>query len=53
MPPPSGSTTLETQPSRGRVHAVGAGPVGLLLIAALLQSIEVSSVRLVQGAQES
>src|SRR4029453_751065 len=37
--------TLETMPSTGRVHVVGAGPVGLMLTA-LLQSMEGFSVRL-------
>jgi 2-polyprenyl-6-methoxyphenol hydroxylase-like FAD-dependent oxidoreductase len=45
MAPSSDSTTLETLPSTGRVHIVGAGPVGLML-AALLQSMEGFSVRL-------
>jgi 2-polyprenyl-6-methoxyphenol hydroxylase-like FAD-dependent oxidoreductase len=45
MAPSSDSTTLETLPSTGRVHVVGAGPVGLML-AALLQSMEGFSVRL-------
>jgi 2-polyprenyl-6-methoxyphenol hydroxylase-like FAD-dependent oxidoreductase len=51
MPPPSGSTTLETLPSSGRVHVVGAGPVGLLLTA-LLQSMEGFSVRLYEKRHE-
>jgi 2-polyprenyl-6-methoxyphenol hydroxylase-like FAD-dependent oxidoreductase len=51
MPPPSGSTTLETLPSTGRVHVVGAGPVGLLLTA-LLQSMEGFSVRLYEKRHE-
>jgi 2-polyprenyl-6-methoxyphenol hydroxylase-like FAD-dependent oxidoreductase len=51
MPPPSGSTTLETLPSRGRVHVVGAGPVGLLLTA-LLQSMKGFSVRLYEKRRE-
>jgi 2-polyprenyl-6-methoxyphenol hydroxylase-like FAD-dependent oxidoreductase len=41
----SGSTSVETLPSAGRVHILGAGPVGLLL-AALLQPVEGLSVRL-------
>ena len=45
MAPSSDSTTLETLPATGRVHVVGAGPVGLML-AALLQSMEGFSVRL-------
>src|SRR6266516_3676579 len=51
MPPQSGLTTLETLPSAGRVHVVGAGPVGLLL-AALLQSMEGFSVRLYEKRRE-
>jgi len=47
----SGSTSLETLPSGGRVHVVGAGPVGLLLTA-LLQSIEGFSVRLYEKRRE-
>ncbi len=45
MAPSADSTTLETLPSTGRVHVVGAGPVGLLLTA-LLQSMEGFSVHL-------
>ena len=51
MTPPSDSTTLETLPSTLRVHVVGAGPVGLMLTA-LLQSIEGSSVRLYEKRHE-
>ncbi len=51
MTPPSDSPTLETLPSRGRVHVVGAGPVGLLLTA-LLQSMEGFSVRLYEKRHE-
>ncbi len=51
MPAPSGSTTLETLPFSGRVHVVGAGPVGLLLTA-LLQSMEGFSVRLYEKRHE-
>ena len=51
MPTPSGSTTLETLPTKGRVHVVGAGPVGLLLTA-LLQSLEGFSVRLYEKRHE-
>lgn len=51
MPPRSGSTIAETLPSRGRVHVVGAGPVGLLL-AALLQSVEGLSVHLYEKRQD-
>ena len=39
------STTFDTLPSGGRVHVIGAGPVGLFLTA-LLQSMEGFSVRL-------
>jgi len=48
---PSDSTTLETLPSTGRVHVVGAGPVGLLLTA-LLQSMEGFSVHLYEKRRE-
>ena len=51
MAPPSDSTTLETLPSTGRVHVVGAGPVGLMLTA-LLQSMEGFSVRLYEKRHE-
>jgi 2-polyprenyl-6-methoxyphenol hydroxylase-like FAD-dependent oxidoreductase len=51
MDPPSDSTMLETLPSTGRVHVVGAGPVGLLLTA-LLQSMEGFSVRLYEKRHE-
>ncbi len=51
MDPPSDSTTLETLPSTGRVHVVGAGPVGLLLTA-LLQPMEGFSVRLYEKRNE-
>ena len=51
MPRPSGSTSFETLPSGGRVHILGAGPVGLLL-AALLQSMEGFSVRLYEKRRE-
>ena len=45
MPPRSGSTALETLPPGGRMHVLGAGPVGLL-ITALLQSMDGMSVHL-------
>ena len=45
MPPQSDFPTFETLPSGGRVHVVGAGPVGLLLTA-LLQSTDRFSVHL-------
>ncbi len=51
MPPQSGSTNLETLPSSGRVHVLGAGPVGLLLTA-LLQSVEGFSVHLYEKRRE-
>ena len=41
----AGFTTFETLPPGGRVHIIGAGPVGLLL-AALLQSVDDVDVRL-------
>ena len=51
MLPQSGSTNLETLPSPGRVHVLGAGPVGLLLTA-LLQSVEGFSVHLYEKRRE-
>jgi 2-polyprenyl-6-methoxyphenol hydroxylase-like FAD-dependent oxidoreductase len=51
MVPTSNSTTLETLPATGRVHVVGAGPVGLMLTA-LLQSMEGFSVRLYEKRHE-
>ena len=51
MPSTSDSTAPETLPSSGRVHVVGAGPVGLML-AALLQPIEGLSVRLYEKRRE-
>ena len=52
MPHPSSdSTPLEKPPATGRVHVVGAGPVGLLLTA-LLQTVEGLSVRLYEKRQE-
>ena len=51
MPPQSGLPTVETLPSRRRVHVVGAGPVGLLLTA-LLQPLEGFSVRLYEKRRE-
>src|SRR5256885_11232000 len=47
----SGFGPLETLPSRGRVHILGAGPVGLLLTA-LLQPMEDLSVRLYEKRAE-
>ena len=51
MPPQSDFATLETLPARGRVHVLGAGPVGLM-IAALLQPMEHLSVRLYEKRRE-
>ena len=51
MPTPSGSKTSQVLPPGGRVHVVGAGPVGLLLTA-LLQSMEGHSVRLYEKRHE-
>jgi 2-polyprenyl-6-methoxyphenol hydroxylase-like FAD-dependent oxidoreductase len=51
MDRPSDPTTLDTLPLTGRVHVVGAGPVGLLLTA-LLQSMEGFSVRLYEKRHE-
>ncbi len=51
MPPQSGSTNLETLPSSGRVHVLGAGPVGLVLTA-LLQPVEGFSVHLYEKRRE-
>jgi 2-polyprenyl-6-methoxyphenol hydroxylase-like FAD-dependent oxidoreductase len=47
----SSSTTSTLLPSGGRVHVLGAGPVGLLLTA-LLQSMEGFSVRLYEKRHE-
>jgi hypothetical protein len=47
----SGSTLSATLPPRGRVHIVGAGPVGLVL-AALLQSQEGRTVHLYEKRHE-
>lgn len=52
MPHPSSdSTHLERPRATGRVHVVGAGPVGLLLTA-LLQTVEGLSVRLYEKRHE-
>src|SRR5215212_7326680 len=51
MPAQSGFTAFETLPSGGRVHVVGAGPVGLLM-AALLQPVDGLSVRLYEKRRE-
>ena len=50
MRPPSGSTSLEKPPSGGRVHVIGAGPVGLLLTALLQSMPSRFSVRLYEKA---
>jgi 2-polyprenyl-6-methoxyphenol hydroxylase-like FAD-dependent oxidoreductase len=51
MPPPSDSRAPKTLSSGGRVHVVGAGPVGLLLTA-LLQPMEGYSVHLYEKRHE-
>jgi hypothetical protein len=51
MQPTSSSTGSDTLASGGRVHVLGAGPVGLLLTA-LLQSIDGVSVRLYEKRHE-
>ena len=51
MPQPAGSTSVEPAPFSGRVHVLGAGPVGLLLTA-LLQSTDGVSVRLYEKRRE-
>ena len=51
MPPQSGFTRLEPLPPRGRVHVLGAGPVGLM-ITALLQPMEHLAVRLYEKRRE-
>jgi 2-polyprenyl-6-methoxyphenol hydroxylase-like FAD-dependent oxidoreductase len=51
VPSRSDSTAPSALPSDGRVHVIGAGPVGLLLTA-LLQSREGSSVRLYEKRHE-
>jgi hypothetical protein len=51
MPQPSGFSSLEPPALNGRVHVVGAGPVGLMLTA-LLQSIDGVSVRLYEKRRE-
>jgi hypothetical protein len=51
MPPQFGSTVSERLPLSGRVHVVGAGPVGLAM-AALLQSNERLSVDLYQKRRD-
>ena len=51
MLPSTAAAPLETLPARGRVHVVGAGPVGLLLTA-LLQSVEGLEVHLYEKRRE-
>src|SRR5262245_9536556 len=51
MPPQSGSQTLENLPSGGRLHVLGAGPVGLLMTA-LLQSTDRFSVHLYEKRRD-
>ena len=51
MPVQSDPDVFETLPHGGRVHVIGAGPVGLLLTA-LLQSIEGFRVRLYEKRRE-
>lgn len=51
MHPQSGFETLETLRSGGRVHVLGAGPVGLLMTA-LLQGMDGLSVRLYEKRRE-
>ena len=51
MAQPSGSAQLETTRTTGRVHVLGAGPVGLFLTA-LLQSIGGPPVRLYERGSE-
>ena len=51
MPPPSSFPAVEAMPSRGRVHILGAGPVGLL-VTALLQSTERFSVHLYEKRRD-
>ena len=48
---PPDSTAPATLPPGGRVHILGAGPVGLMLTA-LLQSTEGFSVRLYEKRRE-
>ena len=51
MPPQSGFPTFETLPSGGRVHVLGAGPVGLV-VTALLQSTDRFSVHLYEKRRD-
>ena len=51
MPVPGDPPTADILPPAGRVHVIGAGPVGLLLTA-LLQSTKGFSVRLYEKRRE-
>ena len=51
MEPQSGVGTHESSPSQGRVHVLGAGPVGLLLTA-LLQPLDGVSVHLYEKRRD-
>ncbi|HYI18442.1 MAG TPA: hypothetical protein VD836_07010 [Solirubrobacteraceae bacterium] len=51
MDPRTGPEPQETSPAQGRVHVLGAGPVGLLLTA-LLQPIDGMSVHLYEKRRE-
>ena len=51
MPPQSDFPTFETLPSGGRVHVLGAGPVGLV-VTALLQSTDRFSVHLYEKRRD-
>ena len=51
MPSESVSTTFQAVPASGRVHIIGAGPVGLLLTA-LLQSLDAVDVHLYEKRPE-
>ena len=51
MLPSAGIAALETLPSTGRVHVIGAGPVGLVLTA-LLQPVEGMAVHLYEKRRE-
>ncbi len=51
MPSQTDLMTFDSPPSVGRVHVIGAGPVGLL-VTALLQSMQGFSVRLYEKRRE-
>ena len=51
MPPQSGFPTFESLPSGGRVHVLGAGPVGLV-VTALLQSTDRFTVHLYEKRRD-